>query len=84
MTIPINLFTQFRILTSNINGQLKNTERRKFVVATYMKEYLLINEFINIDNYLKTNTDVHLEDLIGVNMIVVRELNNNKKLFQMI
>ena len=79
ITIPINLFTQDRFLTSNIDGEIITYGNFKYVVATYNKEYLPIEKFITIDMYIERNTDVHLEDLIGLQMIVVRKLNNIKQ-----
>ena len=84
ITILINLFTQFRFLTSNIDGHVINPGRIKYIIATYNKEHLPIDKFISIDKYIERNTDVHVEDLTGLQMLVVRELNNIKEWFQMI
>ena len=78
ITILINLFTQNRILISNIDGQIINLGRVKYVAATYNKEYLPIDKFINIDKYIKRNMGVHLEGIRRLQMLVVRELNNNE------
>ena len=79
ITILINLFIQFCFLTRNLYRQSKKTERFKLVAATYNKEYLPIDKFINIEEYIERNTSVHLEDLIGLQMIVVRKPNNIKQ-----
>ena len=79
ITILLNIFTQFHFLTTSIDEQVRNPGRFKYVAATYRKEYLPIDEFINIEEYIERNTSVHLEDLIGLQMIVVRKPNNIKQ-----
>ena len=76
ITILSNLFTQTCVLTSNIDGQIIDPGRVKYVAATYNKVYLPIDKFINIDKYIKRNMGVHIEDIRRLQMIVVRELNN--------
>ena len=82
ITILINLFTKFRILTSNIDGQVTNPDKLKFV-AKSRNRYFGIVEFINLDKHIKENTYVHLEYPTQLTMIVVREFKNNKQSFQM-
>ena len=79
ITTLSNLFTQTCVLTSNIDGQIINPKRFKYVAATYNKEYLPIDKFINIDKYIERITGVYLEDIRGLQMVVVRELINNKQ-----
>ena len=75
----MNLITQFRFLTSNIDGEVITLKTFKYVVATYNEEYLPIDKFLTINKYIERNTDVHFLDPIGLQMIVVRKLNNIKQ-----
>ena len=66
-------------MSSSIGEQVRDPDGFKYVAATYNKEYLPIDDFINIKDYIERNKGVHFKDLEGLMMLVVRKPNNNKQ-----